>query len=426
MNILLMAPIWGYEGGIEQYMVNCLVEFSRMGHACSLVYGRISAKPVQDSIAQFLHAAYQISSLLQYESAEDTLDVERLNTILAKEKPDVIFMSEVKNIALLSRLKDYGGLVPMSHANMLVCMRTSNTTYVRRAICTHNVGYRCFLHGCFLRTQSSGVRKLARNSLQTHNLLLSMYKSIGIHIVPSNYSRQRLIQHGFRPDQVTVVKLFTDIQPLPAISLNGEQPIISFMGQIHRYKGLDYLLRALAHVSTPFRCSVIGDGAYLPYCKRLARTLGLSDVVDFKGWLSRNEIAVHLRNVYMTIVPSIWPEVFGLVGLEAMMCSKPVIAFDAGGISDWLEDGTNGYLVPVKNIGLLAAKIDALLKDPATAKRMGAEGRRLATSSFSRKQHFEHLLSVFGRAAAERRQRSVDNYLCRSMGGHATVSEVSN
>jgi len=401
MNILLITPIWGYEGGTEQYIVDCLQEFTRMGHACSLVYGRKSTKPVEQGIAELLHGAYQISTLSQFESAEDALEVGRLNTILEGERPDVIFMSRVRNYALLSRLRDYGGLVPMSHDNWLVCMRMCNTTYFRRTICTHNMGCRCLLHGCFVRTNHDNAGSgLIYNSLPKHRMLLSLYKSIGVHVVASNYVKQRMIQHGFQSEQVTVVGCFTNLKPPPAVALNGQRPIISFMGRIDRYKGVDYLMRALAHVSTPFRCSVIGDGDYLPYCKKLAHKLGMSDVVDFVGWLSRQEIAAHLRAVSMVIVPSILPEAFGIVGIEAMMYSKPVVAFDAGGISDWLKDGKNGYLVPVKNTTLLAEKIEALLRDPQTAANMGVEGYRLVTCNFSKKQHFERLLTIFGKVVA--------------------------
>jgi len=401
MNILFIEPIWGYEGGIERYVLDCIVEFNRLGHRCSLAYGRQSAKPVQKDLADLLHGIYQLSNLSLFESAGDASEIKHLNTILELEKPDVIFMCEVKNLALLYRLKDYGGLVPMSHASMLVCMRTSNTTYIRRQMCTHLVGYRCFLHGCVVRRSPDQRRRLVLNSVRSQRQLLNVYKSIGNHIVPSNYSKQRLVQHGFTPDQVSVLGLFTNMDPPPPLSLS-EPPLISFTGAIHRYKGVDYLLRALKYVTTPFKCSVIGDGEYLPYCKRLARRLGIADVVDFKGWLSTQEIAEQLRTAAVSIVPSIWPEIFGIVGLEAMMCSKPVVAFDAGGISDWLKDGKNGYLVPVKDTKLLAARIEALLKSPRTAVRMGAEGHRLVMNTYNKKQHIEQLLSIFHKAAASR------------------------
>jgi glycosyltransferase involved in cell wall biosynthesis len=106
----------------------------------------------------------------------------------------------------------------------------------------------------------------------------------------------------------------------------------------------------------------------------------------------------------MLVVPSIWPEPFGIVGLEAMTCSKPVVAFDTGGISDWLKDDTNGYLVPVKRADLLAQRIDALLQDRPRAAKMGAEGLRIVRACFSKEQHFDRLLSAFELAAQARRQ----------------------
>lgn len=107
----------------------------------------------------------------------------------------------------------------------------------------------------------------------------------------------------------------------------------------------------------------------------------------------------HLNATSVVVVPSVWPEPFGLVGLEAMTCSKPVVAFDTGGISDWLKDGCNGYLVPVKRADLLAERIDSLLRDHHLAVKMGAEGLRIATDRFSKERHFQRLLSVFEAAA---------------------------
>ena len=51
MNILLIAPLLGYWGGTEQYMVDCLQEFTRMGHSCFLVYGSKSTKPLEQGVA---------------------------------------------------------------------------------------------------------------------------------------------------------------------------------------------------------------------------------------------------------------------------------------------------------------------------------------------------------------------------------------
>jgi glycosyltransferase involved in cell wall biosynthesis len=334
---------------------------------------------------------------------KDTRGADQLAGALRDEAPDVIFMTDVRNLRLLTVLKNYGGLVPMSHDNWLTCMRVSTTTYFRRTICTHTCGYRCLPHGCFLQKNPVG-KGFKYNSLFQHRTLLGSYKDINIHLVISNYMKGRLVQHGFASNQVEVVGYFTDIQPHTTTSVNGSAPTVTFVGRIDRLKGVDYLMRALARLSTPFRCSVIGDGEYLPYCRELSHKLGIADYIDFTGWLSRERLAEHLTRSSMVVVPSIWPEPFGLVGLEAMTRAKPVVAFDVGGISDWLKDSINGYLVPVKNVGLLAERIEMLLRDRQKAVSMGAEGFRIARTRFSKERHFEHLLSVFEAAAHTRRR----------------------
>jgi glycosyltransferase involved in cell wall biosynthesis len=123
--------------------------------------------------------------------------------------------------------------------------------------------------------------------------------------------------------------------------------------------------------------------------------LGLKDAVQFLEWLPREETKAYLRSARMVVVPSILPEAFGMVGIEAMACSRPVIAFDCGGISDWLQHGKTGYLVPVKDIYKLADSIESLLRDPHKATAMGREGRCLTTSTFNKERYFDRLLSIF-------------------------------
>ena len=324
-----------------------------------------------------------------------------VSTRFWKRTPDIIFMSEVKNFALLSRLRDYGGLVPMSHANTLVCMRTRQHDDRSKINMHSQCGLSLFASWMPCTDNPSPGRGVSLNSVRKQHRLLSVYKSIGIHVVPSNYSKQRLIQHGFQSDQVTVVGHFTNMRPMPAVPRDGQPPIVSFTGHMHRYKGADYLLRALKRVSGPFRCSIIGDGFT---CLTANNWLVNSDWPMW--WTSGDGYQRKISRHIWLLLPCRLCLPFGLrrliVGLEAMMCSKPVVAFDVGGISDWLKDGRTGYLVPVKDTALLGQKIEALLTDLQTAATMGAEGRRLVMSTFTKGQHFERLLTVFEKAAALR------------------------
>jgi hypothetical protein len=96
----------------------------------------------------------------------------------------------------------------------------------------------------------------------------------------------------------------------------------------------------------------------------------------------------------IVIVPSFWVEAFGIVGIEAMSCSRPVIAFDTGGISEWLKDNVNGFLVSRGSYGELAKKIDLLQENKNLREKMGNTGRKLYEKNFTKEVHVNKLLSV--------------------------------
>jgi len=100
----------------------------------------------------------------------------------------------------------------------------------------------------------------------------------------------------------------------------------------------------------------------------------------------------------MFVLPSVW-EVLPIAILEAMACEKPVVCTNAGGDAELVKDGYNGYVVPMRDPGALAEKINALLDDPEKMKSMGQASRRRAETEFDwkliaakTKQVYEDLL----------------------------------
>jgi glycosyltransferase involved in cell wall biosynthesis len=99
-------------------------------------------------------------------------------------------------------------------------------------------------------------------------------------------------------------------------------------------------------------------------------------------------------------MPSLWPEPFGLVGIEAHAAGRPVVASATGGVADWLEDGISGLCVKPGDKGALAAALNELLADPQRQQTMGAAGRRTVAARFSRQQHVAALLDAYRSARA--------------------------
>ena len=117
------------------------------------------------------------------------------------------------------------------------------------------------------------------------------------------------------------------------------------------------------------------------------------------GGCARAELAERYQRARLAIVPSVWPEPMGMVGLEFMPASAAGGAFDAGGISHWLEDGATGFLAVPKDVDGLARHIARLLEDPSLAEKMGRRARQVAELKSSRHDDIDRLLQILSEAA---------------------------
>jgi type III pantothenate kinase len=171
-----------------------------------------------------------------------------------------------------------------------------------------------------------------------------------------------------------------------------------FAGRIVRTKGVEVLIRAAREVDAEF--AVCGDGRELDAMRALAAELGVQERVQFTGWLDAGELAEQLGGASIVVVPSLWPEPFGLVGIEALAAARPAVASATGGIPDWLEDGVSGLCVPPGDPALLAQALNELLDDPERRRKMGLAGKRAVAERFSAETHLDALLAGYRRARA--------------------------
>jgi len=114
----------------------------------------------------------------------------------------------------------------------------------------------------------------------------------------------------------------------------------------------------------------------------------------FFGWVDDKILGDLYAQCRVVAVPSVWPEPFGLTGLEAASFGKPVVAFDVGGIPQWLEDGQNGFLVESQNVDQLSEKISLLLENEALAGRIGQVGKKRLRKEFTLERHLDKLEKV--------------------------------
>jgi glycosyltransferase involved in cell wall biosynthesis len=200
-----------------------------------------------------------------------------------------------------------------------------------------------------------------------------------------------------------IVPLFATTPPKLGIGHATRRRVL-FAGRVVAPKGLAVLIEAIGELDAEL--VVCGEGWRLQAMRRLARRLGVERRVRFAGWLGAEALAQELADASVVAIPSLWPEPFGLVGIEALAAGRPVVASAGGGIGDWLQDGVNGLSVPPGEATALARALGALLDDPARQERMGSAGRRMVADRFSPERHVAALSDAY-RAARGRWEASV-------------------
>ncbi len=166
-----------------------------------------------------------------------------------------------------------------------------------------------------------------------------------------------------------------------------DYPYILCLGRLHPpFKGFDIALLALKDIldsGFDIKLVLAGDGpARLSY-QRLAKLLGIDKKVYFFGSVDRKAAVNLIRNCEFFLMPS-RVEPLGIVNLEAMACSKAVIASRTGGIPEVVDDNATGLLVEPNNEKALAKAIQKLLTDKTLRDRLGRNGRsKLEQGNFS-------------------------------------------
>jgi glycosyltransferase involved in cell wall biosynthesis len=225
------------------------------------------------------------------------------------------------------------------------------------------------------------------------------YKKI---VAMSDYIRNGLIESGVLADKVVVNPYFTE--PVEAVKWTEGEKRILFIGRIVSSKGAHILISALSDIlkrdSTVF-VDIVGDGMMMEELRKLVAAAELNNKIVLHGWLPKAAINRLIGQSYLLVFPSIYPEAFGIVGIEAMMHGKPVVGFDVGGVSTWLRDGENGFLINRKDELEMAAKTQLLLNDRGLYNRMSFKATAMALKLFTPEVHIEKLVEVYQKALQE-------------------------
>jgi len=364
-EILYCGEYTGFAGGIERYAfrtAQCLREAGWRVDWC----GTRSARG-EESFRRGFDRVFSPDDLPE--------EMSGCRLAILHKLPDTEFLARLR-----ARLGDR--LVFLAHDHDLYCPRRHYYTPfgrinchrafepIRCGLCSHLASPRNWPDGG--RSRSALLRELRNH----HAAVLS------------SFMKDNLVRNGFREERIhTLPPVIEPSASFPARTEPGKDFRILFLGQLIRGKGADLLLRALADLRIPWRATLAGDGNDRAMLENLAESLKIADRIHFTGWL--DDPGSCFADCDAAVFPSRWQEPFGLSGAEALAHGVPVVAFDVGGVREWLEDGVSGFLVPELDVAAFSAKLEELYGDPALRKRMGASGAEHMRERFSRARFLE-------------------------------------
>lgn len=324
---------------------------------------------------------------------EHVSDLASLDALRRKFAPDVVHAH--------SQLPSYDALgrraVVTAHEHTAHCPSGGRYLEARRSVCERRHGWLACLWGHYVDRCGSRSPSAIRTRMQ----LTESAAGFGGHwVAPSRYTRDRLVERGLDADRVHLVH-----NPGPA-SVPGRSGVsrprkIAYLGRLVPNKGVDVLLRAAALVPG-IELSILGDGPELPALRELALRLGLGGAATFPGWVGPETIRRELSDSVALAVPSLWPEPFGLVALEAAALGVPVVASDIGGLRDVVASGETGFLVPPGDAPALALAFERVFALPDRGAALGSAAAEACRRRFSLAVHLENLESVYWKSIGAR------------------------
>ncbi|MCA9957687.1 MAG: glycosyltransferase family 4 protein, partial [Anaerolineales bacterium] len=145
------------------------------------------------------------------------------------------------------------------------------------------------------------------------------------------------------------------------------------------------------------KLTILGSGApaYEAYLRQQAQELGVIDLIEFRGFVPREQMPAILAAHDVLVFPSIWAEPLARMVQEAMACGLVVIGTDTGGTPEILYDGENGLVFPADDAQTLAAKMNLLLQDRSLPLTLAQAARRTVEARFTLERMVDELEAYF-------------------------------
>lgn len=221
----------------------------------------------------------------------------------------------------------------------------------------------------------------------------------------SNHTAREL--KGITSKPIEIIPFSTPIKERPGVLVDDK--IILFVGRSVERKGVNYLIKAYGEIKdkVPHRLVIVGDGPEREKWHNLAQKIDRTNRIELTGWITNEDLEALYCNCSFFVLPAVYDkhgdtEGLGVVMIEAMSHCKPVIASNIGGITDVVDDGLNGILVPAGDAAALAAAMMKLIANDDLRRKMGKKAKEIVDERFNWHTIIQNIISLYQQVMARR------------------------
>lgn len=325
-----------------------------------------------------------------------------INEFSIEKEVKLLNVHGISDPSLIKGLFDILPVIRFLHEPRVFCPGTQKFWRFSEQPCTKPFGMHCLIHayteGCCNRHPKRLIPAYKNTQFELTDAK-DRYKRM---IVMSEYMKNEAILAGIEENKLFVNPYFVEPAAMQTPIIEDDRKIkrVLFLGRFHVTKGISYLIQAFGELvrSRPDQniiLDLVGTGDSKEALERMAGDMQLSGKVVFHGWKKREETYCMLDRTDIVAFPSIYPEAFGIVGIEAMLRGKPVVAFDVGGVNTWLKNGETGFLVKNKDVSGFFKSMQVILEDAQLYDKMAFRAREYAEDHFLPRHHIDKLKAIY-------------------------------
>jgi glycosyltransferase involved in cell wall biosynthesis len=398
MRIALLSNFWYRRGGLERVMFADAEGLAARGHTIAPF---ASAHRLNENTpySRFFPTSVEHGDLgggmgkterarTAFRLFHNGPAVSAFGRFLDEFRPDVVHQhgtSRQLSPSVLARAKSAGVPTVLTLHDFSVCCPAAILSRVGERECLavscaghrydRAVRFRC-VHGSALASAIAAMELLVTRALHRYE------RAVDLFLVPSTYVARRMLQSGLPVHRLRVLPNAIEEPDEDEVSIGS---LALSYGRLVDYKGFDMVVR-IARALPDVSFVIAGDGPERAALERQADGLGN---LSFTGHLSGRELTELIRRARVILVPSQWPEPFGMVVLEAWREGKPVIVTRRGALGDIVEHERTGLIIEPTDTRAAVAAVRYLMDDVERARTLGEAGRRQARVTYSMAAHLD-------------------------------------